>query len=119
MKILLYSLYQFVMIYEFMRLILFFDLPMTTKEEVKIYTRFRKYLIKNGYMMMQFSVYCKIFPNREATVKHVEILRKNVPKKGQIRLLMVTEKQYSKIEIIVGCVSNQEKIISADSFIKL
>ena len=51
-----------------MRLILFFDLPMTTKEEVKIYTRFRKYLIKNGYMMMQFSVYCKIFPNREATV---------------------------------------------------
>lgn len=82
MKILLYSLYQFVMIYEFMRLILFFDLPMTTKEEVKIYTRFRKYLIKNGYMMMQFSVYCKIFPNREATVKHVEILRKNVPKKG-------------------------------------
>ncbi len=119
MKILLYSLYQFVMIYEFMRLILFFDLPMTTKEEVKIYTRFRKYLIKNGYMMMQFSVYCKIFPNREATVKHVEILRKNVPKKGQIRLLMVTEKQYSKIEIIVGGVSNQEKVINADSFIKL
>lgn len=119
MKILLYSLYQFVMIYEFMRLILFFDLPMTTKEEVKIYTRFRKYLIKNGYMMMQFSVYCKIFPNREATVKHVEILRNNVPKKGQIRLLIVTEKQYSKIEIIVGGVSNQEKIISADSFIKL
>ena len=119
MKILLYSLYQFVMIYEFMRLILFFDLPMTTKEEVKIYTRFRKYLIKNGYMMMQFSVYCKIFPNREATVKHVEILRKNVPKKGQIRLLMVTEKQYSKKEIIVGGVSNQEKVINADSFIKL
>lgn len=119
MKSLLYSLRQCVMIYEFMRLILFFDLPMTTKEEVKIYTRFRKYLIKNGYMMMQFSVYCKIFPNREATVKHVEILRKNVPKKGQIRLLMVTEKQYSKIEIIVGGVSNQEKVINADSFIKL
>lgn len=119
MKILLYFLYQSVMIYEFMRLILFFDLPMTTKEEVKIYTRFRKYLIKNGYMMMQFSVYCKIFPNREATVKHVDILRKNVPKQGQIRLLMVTEKQYSKIEIIVGGISNQEKIVNAESFIKL
>ncbi|UTY39230.1 CRISPR-associated endonuclease Cas2 [Allocoprobacillus halotolerans] len=102
-----------------MRLILFFDLPMTTKEEVKIYTCFRKYLIKNGYMMMQFSVYCKIFPNREATVKHVDILRKNVPKQGQIRLLMVTEKQYSKIEIIVGGISNQEKIVNAESFIKL
>ena len=86
------------MIYEFMRLVLFFDLPMKTKKEVKIYTHFRKYLIKNGYMMMQFSVYCKIFPNREAAVKHVNILKKNVPKEGQIRLLLVTEKQYSKVE---------------------
>ena len=125
------------MIYEFMRLVLFFDLPMKTKKEVKIYTHmriivffdlpvttaksrrdyyiFRKYLIKNGYMMMQFSVYCKIFPNREAAVKHVNILKKNVPKEGQIRLLLVTEKQYSKIEIIVGGVSNQEKTVNADS----
>ena len=85
------------MLYEFMRLVLFFDLPMKTKKEVKIYTHFRKYLIKNGYMMMQFSVYCKIFPNREAAVKHVNILKKNIPKEGQIRLLLVTEKQYSKI----------------------
>ena len=69
--------------------------------------------------MMQISVYCKIFPNREAAVKHVNILKKNVPKEGQIRLLLVTEKQYSKIEIIVGGVSNQEKTVNADSFIKL
>ncbi|MBS5588915.1 MAG: CRISPR-associated endonuclease Cas2 [[Clostridium] spiroforme] len=107
------------MIYEFMRLVLFFDLPMTTRKEKRIYAHFRKYLIKNGYMMMQYSVYCKIFPNREAAVKHVNILRKNVPNAGQIRLLMVTEKQYSKIEIIVGGKSNQEKIINSESFIKL
>ncbi|RHM62102.1 CRISPR-associated endonuclease Cas2 [Coprobacillus sp. AF33-1AC] len=107
------------MIYEFMRLILFFDLPMTTKKEIKTYTHFRKYLIKNGYMMMQFSVYCKIFPNREVAVKHADVLRKNIPKEGQIRLLMVTEKQYARIEVIVGGVSNQEKIVNADSFIKL
>ena len=50
---------------------------------------------------------------------HVNILKKNVPKEGQIRLLLVTEKQYSKIEIIVGGVSNQEKTVNADSFIKL
>ena len=102
-----------------MRLVLFFDLPMTTKKEEDIYAHFRKYLIQNGYMMMQYSVYCKIFPNREAAVKHVNILRKNVPNAGQIRLLMVTEKQYSKIEIIVGGKSNQEKIINSESFIKL
>lgn len=119
MKKLIYSLYLIVMIYEFMRLVLFFDLPMTTKQEIRTYTHFRKYLIQNGYMMMQFSVYCKIFPNREAVVKHVNILRKNVPKQGQIRLLMVTEKQYSKIEIIVGGKSNQEEIVTSESFLKL
>ncbi len=107
------------MIYDFMRLVLFFDLPMTTKQERKIYTHFRKFLIKNGYMMMQFSVYCKIFPNREAAVKHMNVLRKEVPKEGQIRLLMVTEKQYSKIEVIVGGKSNQEKIVTSESFLKL
>lgn len=47
--------------YNFMRLILFFDLPMVTNSDKKTYTSFRKYLIKNGYMIIQFSVYCKIF----------------------------------------------------------
>lgn len=82
------------MIYEFMRLVLFFDLPMKTKKEVKIYTHFRKYLIKNGYMMMQFSVYCKIFPNREAAVKHVNILKKMILKKDKLELLLVTESTF-------------------------
>lgn len=107
------------MIYNFVRLILFFDLPMTTKKERKIYTNFRKYLIKNGYMMMQFSVYCKIFPNREAAVNHIAILRRNVPVEGQIRIMVVTEKQYAKIEIIVGGKSLQEELINDESFIKL
>lgn len=70
------------MIYDFMRLILFFDLPMVTKEDVKIYTSFRKYLIQNGYMMMQYSVYCKIFPNRDAASNHVQKLKSKVPKEG-------------------------------------
>ena len=85
------------MTYDFMRLILFFDLPVVTKEQRKIYAQFRKFLIKNGYIMMQYSVYCKIFANREAAVKHVGVLGKNVPKSGQIRILLVTEKQYSKL----------------------
>lgn len=107
------------MIYEFMRLILFFDLPVVSKADRKAYASFRKYLISNGYLMMQYSVYCKLFANREAAVKHMNILQRNVPKKGQIRVLLVTEKQYAKIEIIVGGRSNQETIVNSDSFIKL
>lgn len=71
------------MIYEFMRLILFFDLPVITKTDRKNYAVFRKYLIKNGYIMMQYSVYCKIFANRDAAVKHASLLQKNLPKKGK------------------------------------
>ena len=107
------------MTYDFMRLVLFFDLPVKTKKDRKNYAVFRKYLIENGYIMMQYSVYCKIFANREAAIKHVNILQKNVPPKGQIRILMVTEKQYAKIEIILGCKSIQEEIVNSESFIKI
>lgn len=84
------------MIYEFMRLVIFFDLPMTTKKEKRVYSRFRKYLIKNGYMMMQYSVYCKIFPNRDAAVKHVSILRKMFPMMDKLDCLWLQKSNILK-----------------------
>ena len=105
--------------YNFMRLILFFDLPMVTNSDKKTYTSFRKYLIKNGYMMIQFSVYCKIFNNRDAATNHINILRKNIPSKGYIRLMLVTEKQNNNSIIVIGGKSNQEKILTIDPLILL
>ncbi|MCF0106022.1 MAG: CRISPR-associated endonuclease Cas2 [Holdemanella sp.] len=107
------------MTYDFMRIVLFFDLPVKTKEDRRNYASFRKYLIKNGYLMMQYSVYCKIFANRDAAIKHVNMLQRNLPPKGQIRILTVTEKQYAKIETILGGKSLQEKIVGSDSFTKI
>lgn len=107
------------MIYDFMRLILFFDLPMVTKSDIRVYNHFRKYLIKNGYIMMQFSVYCKLFGNRDAAVKHINTLKQNLPTDGQIRTMLITEKQYSRIAILVGGISNQESVVNSDAFIKL
>ena len=107
------------MIYDFMRLVLMFDLTVASKSDRKAYASFRKYLIQNGYMMMQYSVYCKLFANREAAVKHVDLLQRNVPRKGQIRILLVTEKQYAKIEVIVGGKSNQENIVNSEHFLKI
>lgn len=106
-----------VMIYSFMRLILFFDLPMVTKADVRIYTHFHKYLVQEGYIMMQYSIYCKLFPNREAAVKHVDILKRNVPVEGHVRVMMVTEKQYSKMVLLTGSKSHQESSINSDAFI--
>jgi len=107
------------MSYEFMRLVLLFDLPMVTKKEKRIYARFRKYLIQNGYIMMQFSVYAKIFNNRDAANNHIRILRKSVPSEGQIRILLVTETQYARIEIIVGGRSKQEEMVNIQPFLEL
>lgn len=107
------------MIYNFMRLILFFDLPVVTKTERLVYTNFRKYLISNGYMMIQFSVYSKIFNNKDSALKHIKILNRNVPKVGHIRLMLVTEKQYANTIIIIGGKTNQEKVITVDPFILL
>ena len=107
------------MIYDFMRLILFFDLPMVTKKEIRVYNQFRKYLIREGYIMMQFSVYCKLFANRDAAAKHIAILKKNVPADGHVRVMMVTEKQYTKILLLAGSKSQQEEVITGDPFIRL
>ena len=102
-----------------MRLLLFFDLPMVTNKEKRIYTHFRKYLIQNGYIMMQFSVYCKIFNNRDAAVNHMSILRRSVPDQGQIRLMLITEQQYTKMDIIVGGKSRQEETVTIEPFLLL
>lgn len=102
-----------------MRILLFFDLPVITKKQRKIYSDFRKYLIQQGYLMIQYSVYVKIFNNRDAAMKHTNSLYKNVPQEGHLRILIVTEKQYSKMQIIIGGKTNQEKIITKHPIIFL
>jgi len=102
-----------------MRLIVLFDLPTKTKTDRRKYSEFRKFLLSKGYLMLQYSVYVKIFGNRDSTINHIEIVKKNVPQKGQIRILMLTEKQFSRMEVILGGISRQEKIVTDDPLIIL
>ncbi|PIC64191.1 CRISPR-associated endonuclease Cas2 [Sporosarcina sp. P13] len=102
-----------------MRLLLFFDLPMVTKEERRVYAKFRKYLINNGFSMLQFSVYAKIFPNRTALVQYTQGLKRNMPIKGSIRIMAVTEKQYERMEILVGGKTIQEEVITEETLVIL
>lgn len=88
--------------YRFMRIILFFDLPMFSNAEVRRYTRFRKYLLKKGYIMMQYSIYSKIFPNRDTVKWHMQDLERNLPPDGSVMTMTVTEKQYQSINCLVG-----------------
>lgn len=107
------------MIYDFMRIILFFDLPVETKMDRHNYSVFRKYLIKQGYGMLQYSIYTKIFNNIDAVENHLNVLKKNLPKEGQIRAMIVTEKQYSKIKILLGNKTEREEKENIDSIIEL
>lgn len=90
------------MSYRYMRIVVMFDLPVMTADDRKEYQQFRKYLIKNGFLMMQESIYCKLSVNTAAADSMIDQLRKNKPKKGLVQVLKITEKQFSKIEYLVG-----------------
>lgn len=88
--------------YRFMRIIVMFDLPTETCEDRKIYRRFRKRLIENGFMMLQKSIYCKMAIDNSKVASIKNKLRKDLPKSGLIQLLVITEKQYSNMDTFVG-----------------
>ncbi len=88
--------------YKFMRLLLFFDLPTETSKNRLDYTRFHKFLIKNGFIMMQKSVYSKLVINNVTSAAVKAKISKNLPPAGIIELLEVTENQFSRIEYLIG-----------------
>ena len=85
-----------------MRMILFFDLPRNTSKEISAATRFVNDLKKDGFMMLQESVYCKLLLNLSAFDPIKKKIDKIKPKKGNIILLTVTEKQFNDMDIILG-----------------
>ena len=95
-----------------MRLIVFFDLPVLTEKNRKEYRAFRKFLIKSGFLMVQESVYCKLAQNATVADTIQENVRKNKPTAGLVQLLRVTEKQYAKMEFIVG--KSNSKVLDSD-----
>ena len=100
----------------FMRMLVFFDLPVATSEDRRNYRLFRKALIKNGFIMMQESVYCKLLttPSVENSAKNM--IRKNRPPKGIVQMLTVTEKQFAKMEYVTGehksdIIDSEERVV--------
>ena len=86
----------------FMRIIVFFDLPVETNEERRDYRHFKKALIKDGFIMMQESVYTKLLSTLSVENSVKNLIRKNKPLKGIVQTLTVTEKQFAKMEFVVG-----------------
>ena len=95
-----------------MRVLVMFDLPVVSAHDRKEYTKFRKYLLKSGFLMSQESVYCKLAMNSTMADSLVDNLRKNKPVKGVVQAIKITEKQYEKMEYIVGV--NSSEVLDTD-----
>lgn len=102
-----------------MRLIVFFDLPMETAQDRRAYGQFRKYLLKNGFLMMQKSVYSKLAITNNICNTFISNLIDNAPDKGLIQILKVTEKQYANITAIAGDAYTDGSVNDTESFIIL
>ncbi|HEM3522591.1 TPA: CRISPR-associated endonuclease Cas2 [Streptococcus suis] len=103
------------MSYRYMRMLLMFDMPTETVDERRAYRKFRKFLINEGFIMHQFSVYSKLLLNNSASNAMLERLKANNPKKGNITLLTVTEKQFARMIYLHGqrddCIGNTDSRI--------
>ena len=93
-----------------MWLFVFFDLPTKTKKERKKYTEFRRVLLKDGFIMMQFSVYVRICKGDESVETHKKRVKEQIPPKGNIRMISITDLQYSKMETLIGIKAPEEKL---------
>ena len=101
----------------YMRLLVFFDLPMVTKAEKRAYVQFRRFLLNDGYDMIQWSVYGRILNGHDAEDKHMQRVVANLPPEGSVRVLTVTEKQYASMKLLVGLPLFQEKQVNASQIL--
>lgn len=95
-----------------MRVIVLFDLPVKTYENKREYRLFRRFLIKQGFLMLQESVYCKLVLNASMAAVVTTNIHKNAPGDGLVQILTVTEKQYAKMDLVIG--SSNSNVLNTD-----
>ncbi|MGL4394526.1 MAG: CRISPR-associated endonuclease Cas2 [Brevinema sp.] len=91
-----------------MWLFVLFDLPVTTKDERKRATHFRKALLKDGYLMIQYSVYARPCGDWVRLEKHRKRLNFMIPPQGSIRTLAITDRQFKSMEEMINTTKFEE-----------
>src|SRR3954454_9967397 len=94
----------------FMWLFVFFDLPVGTKLQRRDATRFRNFLKDDGFMMLQYSVYARVCRAEDGALKHVARVTRNLPGKGSVRSLQVTDRQYGRMRLLLGQATKTESL---------
>jgi len=85
-----------------MWLVAMFDLPVDTKDARREYTRFRKTLLREGFLMLQYSIYARYFESQENSDAHRERVRAALPPDGQVRVLAITDHQFGNMDVFHG-----------------
>lgn len=85
-----------------MWLLVMFDLPVTTRRQRRDATRFRQWLLDEGYEMSQFSVYMRPCAGKEQAERRIAAVAKARPPQGQIHVLAVTDRQFETMVVFRG-----------------
>ena len=91
----------------------------TKHETKKAYTILRKFLINDGYIMLQSEVFMRVEDTRRNCIKHQSRLRSYLPKTGTVRMLILTEKQFSACVIAHEKPDYQEEKVGVKDFVLL
>jgi CRISPR-associated protein Cas2 len=85
-----------------MWVLVLFDLPVDTKAARREYARFRKRLLKDGFMMLQYSVYGRHCPSHENAAVHINRVHGGIPPDGEVRVITVTDRQFERMQVFLG-----------------
>ena len=85
--------------YRIMWVLVFYDLPTETKENMRDANLFRKRLLDDGFTLFQFSMYVRHCPSRENAEVHIKRIKRMLPKAGKVAIMCITDKQFGDIEI--------------------
>ena len=85
-----------------MRLMVMFDLPVETSYQRRAYRKFRKKLVEEGFLMIQYSVYVRVCVSRQSATFMENRIKDFMPDEGLVQTMMVTEKQYNSMHFLLG-----------------
>ncbi|MFM2339074.1 MAG: CRISPR-associated endonuclease Cas2 [Bacteroidota bacterium] len=88
--------------YRIMWVLVLFDLPTETKRDRKLYAKFRKDIMADGFNMFQFSIYLRHCPSRENADVHIQRVKRILPPKGNVGIMCITDKQFGMMEFFRG-----------------
>ena len=86
-----------------------YDLPVDTPARAKAATKFREYLLDQSFEMVQYSIYKRFCGSLERFATVARRIERNLPGKGQVRILPVTDKQFGAMQIFDCAAERKER----------